>query len=104
MDCFIIDNITEGDVEDRLLRILKKNKKYFPIAYNENTHGYDLQIKVGANIYDRQYNYIKNMSGRLYLGVDLCRDILKINASDKLVVVVLEENKLYQIINLRTQL
>lgn len=102
MDCFIINNITERDVSSYKLRILKENKAYFPIPDDGISQTYDIQIKVDPATYDRQYRYIENRSGRLYLRAELYRDILKIEPGDVLVVVVLEKNRLYQIINLRT--
>jgi hypothetical protein len=100
MDCFIINNITEQDASSCLLRILVPNKPYFPVPDNGNPYTYDIKIKVGSEIYDRQYTYIRNKSGRLNLRVELYREILQIEPGDILVVVVLEENILYQIINL----
>jgi|LSQX01.3.fsa_nt_gb hypothetical protein len=100
MDCFIINNITENDVRRNKLRILVKNKPYFPIPDDGNSQTYDIKVKVGSTIYDRQYRYIRNKSGRLNLRVELYREILQIEPGDILVVVVLEENILYQIINL----
>lgn len=102
MDCFITNNITVKDASSNKLRILKKNKPYFPIPDDGIPKTYDIMIKVGSAIYDRQYKYNRNRSGRLNLREELYRDILRINAGDILVVVVLEENRLYQIINLRT--
>ena len=102
MDCFIINNITEKDASSYKLRILKKNKPYFPVPKDGNPHTYDIKVKVGSVIFDRHYIYDKKRSGRLNLREKLYRDILKIEHGDILVVVVLEENKLYQIINLRT--
>jgi hypothetical protein len=100
MDCFIINNITENDVISYKLRILVENKTYFPIPNDEISKTYDIRVKVGSKIYDRQYRYNRNKSGRLNIGAELYRDKLRINAGDVLVVVVLEENSLYQIINL----
>lgn len=100
MDCFIINNITEKDASSYKLRILVKNKPYFPIPDDGNPNTYDIKVKVGHVIYDRKYRYIRDKSGILYLREDLYKDILKINYRDILVVVVLEKNRLYQIINL----
>lgn len=102
MDCFIINNITESDSSSHKLRILTENKPYFSIPDDGIPQTYDIKIKVGPTIYDRQYRYIGNKSGRLYLRAELYGDILKIEPGDALVVVVLEKNILYQIINLRT--
>lgn len=102
MDCFIIDNITERDVRRNILRILVPNKLYFPVPEDENPHIYDITIKAGSVTYDSQYRYNRNISGRLNLREELYRDILKIEHGDILVVVVLEKNEMYQIINLST--
>lgn len=99
MDCFIINNITEKDASSCLLRILVANKLYFPIPDDINPCTYDIKVKVGSTIYDRQYRYIRNKSGKLNLRVELYREILQIEPGD-ILVVVLEENILYQIINL----
>ena len=100
MDCFIINNITENDASSYKLRILVENKPYFPIPDDEIPQTYDIKVKVGSAIYDKRYRYNRNESGRLNLGAELYRDVLRINADDILVVVVLEENSLYQIINI----
>lgn len=102
MDCFIINNITKSDARSHKLRILTENKPYFPIPEDGIPQTYDIKIKVGPATYDRQYRYIRNKSGRLYLRAELYRDILKIEPGDVLVVVVLEKNIFYQIINLGT--
>jgi hypothetical protein len=102
MDCFIINNITENDTRTNNLRILVENKSYFPMPDDEIQQTYDIMVKVGSEIYDRQYIYYRYKSGRLNIGAELFRDKLRINAGDILVVVVLEENSLYQVINLRT--
>jgi hypothetical protein len=102
LDCFIINNITENDASSFKLRILEENKPCFSIPDDGIPQIYDIRVKVGPTIYDRQYRYYRNKSGRLNLRKELYRDILRIDAGDILVVVVLEENRLYQIINLRT--
>lgn len=102
MDCFIINNITENDVMNNMLRILVANKPYFPMPDDGNPQTYEIKIKVGSTTYERNYRYNRNESGRLYLEEDLYRDILEIESGDILVVVILEENRLYQIINLST--
>lgn len=101
-DCFIINKITESDVRANRLRILVNYKKYFPITDDGNSCTYDINIKVGTVTYDRKYRYIKKRSNILYLREELYRDILQIESGDKLIVVILERDELYQIINLRT--
>lgn len=103
MNCFIINNITENDVSTNKLRILIENKSYFSAPDDRNPHNYDVKIKVGSEIYDRQYRYTRDKSGILKLRAKLYKEILQIRFGDKLVVVVLEKDRMYQIINVRTK-
>ena len=102
MDCFIINNITENDVMNNMLRILVANKPYFPIPDDGIPQTYDVTIKVGSATFERKYRYNRNKSGKLNFRDELYRDILKIKHGDILAVVILEKNRLYQIINLNT--
>ena len=102
MDCFIINNISKNDESSHRLRILKEDKPYFPATVDGSSQTYDIKVKVGSVILDSRYRFNRNRSGRLNLREELYKDILRINAGDILVIVVLEKNRLYQIINLRT--
>ncbi|WP_019227244.1 hypothetical protein [Sedimentibacter sp. B4] len=100
MSSFLINNITSNDFEANILRILVANKIYFPISDDGHPCNYNIRIKVGSEIYDRIYRYYRNKSGKIYLRNELFKEILKIETEDILKVIVLEENKTYEIIKL----
>jgi len=97
MDCFIIDNITECDVRDKIIRILVSNKPYFPRPINGNDINYNINVIINGKIYAAKYRASMRRSGVLRLGAEIYDDILKIEPRDNLNVTVLEENKLYEI-------
>lgn len=97
MFSFIIDKITAIDVENRIVRISVVNKQYFPGLNIEIDTKYKIAVKIGDEIYDAIYTARKGRSGIIRLGPAIYVDKLRMQPYDRLLVKVLETDKLYEI-------
>lgn len=94
---FKINNITDNDVRDNLIRILVENKPYFPREEDGQVKSYEIMVKIGSEIQRARYRVEKQRSGSLRIGSDSYKYKLGIKAGDTLKITVLEKNKLYEI-------
>ena len=97
MCSFIIDNISVVDVEIIIVIIIVEKKRYFPGLNIENDTKFKISVKIGGEIYDVAYTAKKGRSGVIRLGSAIYVDKLRMQPRDKLLVNVLETDKLYEI-------
>lgn len=58
-DTFLVNDITNNDIERNLIRIIVNNKKFFPGSDNIDPKSYSIRIKVNSEIYDGTYRVEK---------------------------------------------
>lgn len=101
---FLINNITENDIEENLIRILKEYKKYFPGDDAVDPKSFEFKVRVGGEIYDAKYRVEKKRSGKLYIGSEAFKHRLCIKLGDKIKVTVVEKDNLYDLKNIKWKL
>ena len=94
---FLIDNITQIDVESKKLRIIVANKCFFPKEIKGNPKTYNIKVNYKEKEYDATYTIgskdCKSRSGIISLGAKLYQEIIKISPEMNLKVTILENGK-----------
>ena len=102
---FIVDNITDADINSRYLRILNDNIKYFPqeIILGQ-PESYDIQIMCGEKVFSAIYKTgskdHNSRSGRIIFDKKIFNE-LAIRSGDKLQFEVIIPNRIYRYTHLQ---
>lgn len=102
---FIVNNITDADINSRYLRILKDNKKYFPreIILGQ-PESYDIQIICGEKVFSATYKIgskdHKSRSGRIIFDKKIFSE-LAIRSGEMLQFEVIIPNRSYRYTHLQ---
>lgn len=96
---FIIDNITDSDVKSRYIRVLKKNKKYFPPEILGQSDVYEIEIIYSNKLYPASYRTCSTggrvRSGRIIFNKENF-DQLSIKSGDVLSFEIIIPNRSYR--------
>lgn len=97
---FTIDNITDSDVKSRYIRVLKKNKKFFPPEVLGQHDVYDIMIIYENKQYPANYGTFSTggrvRSGRIIFKKEVFDELL-IKSGDVLNFEVIVPNHSYSI-------
>jgi hypothetical protein len=97
---FIVDDITDADINSGYLRILTDNKMYFPCEIIlGQPESYDIQIICGEKVFSAAYETgskdHKSHSGRIIFDKNILSE-LAIRSDDKLQFEVVIPNRAYR--------